>query len=264
MTLRLSEIYCYPIKSARGHRLETAVMDDFGLRGDRRWMLIDEDGQFLSQRRVPQMALLDVEPTPDGLRLTMDGEMIEVATPGAEAERVSATVWEHSLLAPLAAATANHWLSDRFAQALRLVYCPRDSQRPVDPDYAPPGQRVAFSDGFPLLIVSQASLDDLNARLPTPVPMDRFRPNLVISGADAYAEDNWTELCVGDVRLSLVKPCSRCAVPGIDQQSAGRDPHINRVLAGYRRRDGAIYFGMNALAPANARFTVGQHVECLS
>jgi hypothetical protein len=263
MTLRLSEIYCYPIKSARGHCLESAVMDDFGLRGDRRWMLIDQDGQFLSQRRVPQMALLNVESTPDGLRLAMDGEAIEVATPGSDAERVSATVWEHSLLAPLAAGEANRWLSDRFAQPLRLVYCPPDSRRPVDPDYAPPGQRVAFADGFPLLIVSQASLDDLNARLPNPVPMDRFRPNLVVSGADAYAEDNWAEMRIGEVRLSLVKPCSRCAVPGIDQQRAQRDPNINRVLAQYRRRDGAIYFGMNALAPVNAQFAVGQDVECL-
>jgi uncharacterized protein YcbX len=238
-------------------------MDDFGLRGDRRWMLIDRDGQFLSQRRVPRMALLSVEPTPGGLRLAMDRETIEVVTPGPQAERVSATVWEHTLMAPLASPEVNRWLSARFAQAVQLVYCPGDSQRPVDPGYAPPGQRVAFSDGFPLLVVSQASLDDLNARLPTPVPMDRFRPNLVISGADAYAEDNWAELRIGEARLSLVKPCARCAVPGIDQQSAERDPHINRVLARYRRRDGAIYFGMNAIAPVNAHFAIGQNVECL-
>jgi uncharacterized protein YcbX len=261
--MHLSDIYRYPIKSARGHRLETADMDQFGLRGDRRWMLVDEEGQFLSQRQLPQMALLDVESRLDGLRLCMAGEAIEITTPGDDAQRIQATVWEHTMLAPLAAAGVNRWLSERFARAVRLVYCPTDSTRAVDPDYAPPGQRVGFADGFPLLLISEASLSFLNEQLPTPVPMDRFRPNLVIRGAEPYAEDDWKELRIGEVQLSLVKPCSRCSIPSIDQRSAQRDPHINRALARYRRRDGAIYFGMNALAPAGARFALGQPVELI-
>lgn len=275
--MHLSEIYCYPIKSARGHQLRSAHADRFGLRGDRRWLLIDDEGQFYSQRRLPEMALLDVEALADGLRLSFAGESIVVQLPDASAERVPATVWEHSLLAPVACTSVNQWISRLFGESMRLVYCPDDAERAVDADYTPgsreapgteaspgdmPLQRlVAFADGFPLLVISQASLDALNARLTVPVPMDRFRPNLVIDGAQAYAEDHWQRLRIGSTVVSLVKPCSRCAIPGIDQQTGQRDPLINRALAQYRRRDGVIYFGMNALTTPGARFALGDTVQ---
>jgi len=133
----------------------------------------------------------------------------------------------------------------------------------VDPGYAPPGQLVAFADGFPLLVVGQASLDLLNGRLEAPVPMDRFRPNLVIAGAAPHAEDDWRRLRIGTTEIELVKACSRCVIPSIDQSTGGRDSQINRVLADYRRCAGVIYFGMNALAPAGARFEVGDAVTVI-
>jgi len=122
---------------------------------------------------------------------------------------------------------------------------------------------VSFADGFPLLLITEAALSELNSRLPAPVPMDRFRPNLVVSGAPAHAEDGWRRLRIGSAEVELVKPCARCAVPSIDQRSGERDPHINRALAAYRRRDGQIFFGMNALAPAEAVFRIGDPVQLL-
>ena len=259
--MHLAAIYRYPLKSARGHRLDSAVMDRFGLAGDRRWMLVDARGRFLSQRSLARMALLEVECTDAGLRLRFDGASVEATQPDPVGERVLATVWNDSVATVLADAAVNDWLSAALGQPIRLVYYPDDALRGVDPDYAPPGQLVSFADGFPLLLVTEAALTALNQRLPTPVPMDRFRPNLVIAGAAAHAEDGWQQIRIGDAIVDLVKPCSRCAVPGIDQQTAERDPHINRALADYRRRDGVIFFGMNAIAAAGARFAVGDPVE---
>ncbi len=260
----LSAIYRYPLKSARGHSLDSAETDRFGLRGDRRWMLVDSTGRFQSQRRLPAMARLEVEPLPSGLRLSWEGESIDVEQPVAQGACVIATVWEDTVVAPVAAAEVNGWLSDRLGDALRLVYFPDTALRGVEPGYAPSSQLVAFSDGYPLLVVTEAALDELNSRMPSAVPMDRFRPNLVIRGADAHAEDDWRHIRIGDSDVHLVKPCSRCAIPSVDQQTGERDPDINRALASYRRRDGVIYFGMNAIAAAGSTFSVGDPVDILT
>lgn len=261
--MQLSAIYRYPVKSAKGHALDSATMDRFGIAGDRRWMLVDASGRFCSQRNLPHMALLGAEPSEEGLRLTYDGAHCDVAIPDPRGERVIARVWEDTVVAPVADAPVNSWLSDIFAQPLRLVYYPDDALRGVEPGYAPSSQLVNFADGFPLLLVSEASLELLNTRLEQPVPMDRFRPNLVLSGAEPNAEDGWKVLRIGAVEVRLVKACSRCAVPSIDQQTADRDPDINRALAEYRRRDGVIYFGMNAIAPPGAMFRVGDEATVI-
>lgn len=262
---RLLSIFRYPVKSARGLALASADVDRFGIEGDRRWMLIDDAGKFCSQRQLPALALLEVELRSDGtLLLALAGDAIEVAEPDPAGECVIATVWGDTVVAPLAAPPVNEWLSERFDVSLRLVFCPPTALRGVEPGYAPPGQLVAFSDGFPLLVTTQSSLDRLNDRLDTPVPMDRFRPNLVIEGTEPHAEDGWRRLRIGDAEIDLVKPCSRCAVPSIDQRTASRDPHINRALAAYRRRDGVVYFGMNAIAAPGSRFRVGDAVRVLA
>ena len=180
-SLSLSAIYRYPIKSARGHPLQEARTDAFGIAGDRRWMLVDEHGVFVSQRTMAAMALLDVTPGDEGLLLAYRGAQASVARPAPDAVRATVQVWSDHLEGLVAADAANEWLSQQFGTPLRLVYCPENARRLVDPHYAAEGARVAFPDGFPLLIITQASLDDLNRRLPAPVPMDRFRPNLVIS-----------------------------------------------------------------------------------
>ena len=261
--MELSAIHRYPVKSARGHALDEATMDRFGLEGDRRWMLVDSRGRFYSQRRLPNMACLDVAITTLGLRLSWQGESIEAATPDARGECVISTVWEDTVVAPVAAEPVNAWLSERLGEAVRLVYCPDTALRGVEPGYAPPSQLVAFADGYPLLLVSEAALEHLNTRLPEPVPIDRFRPNLVIRGAEPHAEDGWKRIRIGRADVTLVKPCSRCAIPSVDQSTGERDPHINGVLAQYRRRAGVIYFGMNAIAAGGSTFSVGDAVTVL-
>ena len=261
--MRLSAIYRYPLKSARGEALRSARLDAFGIAGDRRWMLVDANGEFVSQRQLAVLALLGARTDGAGLQLAFAGERREFAPPAAQAPRVTVDIWGDRVPALTAGAAANAWISRCTGRQLRLVYLPEDAQRHADPDYAPAGQRVAFSDGFPLLVVTQASLDDLNTRLERPVPMDRFRPNLVIDGATPFAEDGWRRLRIGDTVIELVKPCSRCVIPSIDQATGGRDAAINRVLAGYRRRGGVVYFGMNALGPAGARLAVADKVAVL-
>ncbi len=262
-TAQLSAIYRYPVKSARGQALETASMDRFGLEGDRRWMLVDATGRFHSQRRLPAMACLEVTSTETGIVLTWEGEQIEVEVPDPRGECVIASVWEDTVVAPVADVAVNGWLSECLGEPVRLVYCPDTALRGVEPGYAPPSQLVAFSDGYPLLVITGAALDVLNERLPEAVPMDRFRPNLVIGGAEAHAEDGWRRIRIGNAEVALVKPCSRCAIPSVDQATGARDPHINRALAEYRRRDGIIYFGMNAIAAAGASFSVGDPITVL-
>lgn len=257
----IQSLYYYPLKSARGIECSELTTDALGIAGDRRWLLIDPSGVFVSQRSLAKMAMLEARPCETGLQLNYRGAEITAAVPGAAAQQTEVEVWGDRVSALLCDSAVNDWLSDQLAAPVRLVYYPYTSRRPVDPTYASNNESVSFADGFPLLIIGQASLDDLNSRLPEPVSMDRFRPNIVIEGADPFAEDAWKTLQIGGVELSLVKPCSRCVIPSIVQSSGERDPHINRILAGYRRREGKIYFGMNALVPANAIFRVGEGVQ---
>jgi len=261
--LHLAALYRYPLKSAAGLPCEQVTLDRFGIAGDRRWLLVDPAGTFLSQRRLPALALLRAAEAGGALRLEVAGEALPVARPGSAAPRRPVTVWGDRVDAADAGDAPAAWLGERLGTACRLVYMPDDCRRPVDPAYAAPGTTVSFADGFPLLVLSQASLDGLNARLPAPVPMDRFRPNLVIAGAAPHAEDHWRQLRIGGSLLTLVKPCARCAIPAIDQATAVRDPHINRVLASYRRRDGQVFFGQNAIHDGPGMLTVGDAVTVL-
>lgn len=261
--ITLSGITRYPIKSAAGESLESGVMDALGLVGDRRWMIIDENGTCLTQRQLRPMALLAAEYSDDGLQLKANGDSIFVKTPHADDQRVTATVWEHTLQAPLAAATANEWLSNVFDEPLRLVFCPIETERFVEEGLAPADQRVAFSDAYPLLLITEASLTLLNEKLDRPVPMNRFRPNLVLSGAGAHAEDSWRRIRIGDTVVDLVKPCARCTVPAVVQETGERDAQILGTLMGYRKQGQEVMFGMNAVAKAGCAFQLGDCVELL-
>lgn len=263
-SLSLSSIYRYPIKSAQGHKLDSAQVDRFGLVGDRRWMLVDQQGQFLSQRSHSELALLEAKYLEHGLELRYAGAKMVVQIPDSSGPRVLARVWQDTVAAVLADQECNAWLSEMFDDDVRLVYYPDTALRGVDPDRAPVGQLIAFSDGFPLLIISEASLDGLNARLNTPVPMDRFRPNLVIAGAKEHAEDAWNEIRIGSAEITLADPCSRCAIPGIDQATGKRDSETLGVLAQYRSRGGISYFGMNAYARPGSVLAVGDQVEVIA
>ena len=262
--LHLSALYRYPVKSLAGQAVERAQLDGFGLEGDRRWMLIDRKGRFLSQRELPRMALITPRLTSEGLLLKAP-ELADqvVMRPDPEAERIRVQVWEDRCAAQPVDATTDLWLSDFLGTPCRLVYMPEETVRPVDPRYARNGDRAAFSDGFPLLLISQASLDDLNRRLEQPLPMIRFRPNLVVTGCEPYAEDGWRRLRIGEVTLRVVKPCSRCKITTVDPYTGETGVEPLKTLAGYRREGKQVYFGQNLLHDGPGELTLEMPLEVL-
>ena len=262
--VRLSGISIYPVKSCGGIALASTRLDAFGPEGDRRWMLVDGAGQFVTQRNLARLALLETALEADQLVLSLEDRRLPVPVPAPEAPRRRVTVWGDTLEALDAGDAAADWLFETLGLPCRLVYMPDDARRQVEPLYARRGETVSFADGFPLLLISQASLDDLNARLDRPVPMNRFRPNLVVTGCEAFDEDRWQRLRIGSLEFDVAKPCSRCVMPSIDQATGQRDPQINRVLARYRRREGQVYFGQNLLYPEAGTVSVGDSVEVLA
>jgi uncharacterized protein len=251
MDLRLSQLYIYPIKSLGGIALSQAVVEERGLQHDRRWMLVDEQGQFMTQRSFAAMALLQVQLTSDGLQVSQKQQPelppLHVPFEPAGAERVQVQVWDDSCEALEVSAEANAWFSQVLGRSCRLVFMPRHARRQVDLDYARPGDITSFSDAFPLLMIGEASLADLNSKLSQPVPMNRFRPNLVFSGGQPFEEDSWQEFSIAGSSFKAVKPCARCVVTTIDQQTAGKSPEPLRTLSTYRQQGHKILFGQNVL-----------------
>ena len=267
--MHLSALYRYPLKSASGEALLSAEVDGLGLHGDRRWMLVDEQtGRFLSQRGLPAMARLLARWQGDSHLLLDAAQMppLRVAVPAANQNLRRVSVWQDELEVPDAGDAAAEWLSRLLGQACRLVHVPVERARQVDARYAPPGERVAFADGFPLLLIGQASLDDLCARVGRPLEMRRFRPNLVIDGGAPYAEDGWRRIRIGSLELRLVKPCSRCVIPTLDPDTGERSADLEPLatLQRYRRGEGGVLFGQNLLVTGSGRLEVGMPVELLA
>lgn len=262
--LKVSELAIYPVKSLARISLHSASVQRFGLAHDRRWMLVDAGGKFLTQRQLARMCLIQPELQGDVLSLRAEG-MPELVVPGPVGQPTRRViVWDDQCNALDCGDESAAWLSRFLAIDCRLVYFPDEEVRAVDPRYARPGDRTAFSDGFPLLLISQASLDDLNSRLDTPVSMARFRPNLVVQGCDAFAEDDWKEILIGGLRFRVVKPCSRCIIPGIDPATGERGLEPLRTLAGYRKREDKIFFGQNVIADGQGEIRVGMPVELMA
>ena len=250
--MEISALYHFPVKSLQGHSCNALSLDRYGAIGDRRWMLVDKDNQFVTQRRLRAMARLRATNTATGVRIEDEnGSGIDVLQPDQSAQIFQVTVWNDSVAARDAGSSAAAWLSERLQTAVRLVAIGAEFQRPLSSPRA--DRQVGFADGAPLLLICQASLDDLNARLGEAVSMLRFRPNLVVSGAEPFAEDGWKLVRIhtasGPIELECTHTCARCAIPGLDPHTgqAGKEPL--RTLARYRRgADGQIYFGVN-LAP---------------
>jgi len=264
-TLRLSSITYYPVKSTRGCDVSEADITSRGLANDRLMMVTDPDGMFYTQRDLPRLAA--IQPLLDGDTLTLTAPKLNPLTlrlrqdgPG-----LTVTIWEDEAEAIDQGEAAGEWLSEFLGRGARLVRMPDDYVRPVSSVYAITSQdRVGFADGFPLLLASQGSLDDLNWRMETPIPMNRFRPNIVVSGCPPFAEDRWKRIRIGEVELAVVKPCARCDVPTHDQvtgQKMGKEP--TATLATFRRVRNKVMFGMNVIPVTLGMITVGDDVEVL-
>ena len=261
MGLTLAGITVYPVKSAAGIPLEEWEVDQFGLRYDRRWMVVDQAGEFLSQRSHPRLALVTTGIRNGTLRLEAPGvTALELPVDPKPTVHTSVRVWRDRCGATWMGEGPARWFSDFLGLQCNLVHMADETVRPADRTYAPDGTRVSFADAFPFLIISEASLADLNRRLAEPVPMNRFRPNLVIAGAEPYAEDGWDHLEINGVRLRVVKPCARCVITTTDQATAERGKEPLRTLGRYRKVWGKVMFGQNAVHESMGRLHVGDIV----
>ena len=274
----LSALYLYPIKSLCGIAVSEAIVDEKGFRYDRRFMLVTPSGDFMTQRTNHHMALIDVAIADNTLHVWHRNQPDNVLTlpltvsPDALGETIPVSIWDNeNLPATVVSSEADRWFSDALSKPCRLVFMPDTTRRPVDPAYdrrADPGRptAVSFADGYPYLLIGQASLDDLNQRLPQAIGMERFRPNIVVSGSLPYDEDAWQEFRIGEVDFYGVKPCARCVVPTIDPATGQKGREPLQTLASYRQWKHKILFGQNVLADAkpNGPLRVGQPVEILS
>ncbi|MGY2290057.1 MOSC domain-containing protein [Pseudomonas sp. SDO528_S397] len=266
--LRLSALYRYPLKSGQGQALQHSGLDKLGLEGDRRWMLVDEaSGRFLTQRAVAKMSQLSaLWNSAGGLTLSGAGTApLDVPLPGEAAELRGVTIWRDTLRVPDAGDAAAAWVSDFIGKPTRLVHVPLARARSTEAGYGRDDDQVAFADGFPLLLIGQASLDDLSQRIGRPMEMLRFRPNLVIEGSAPFAEDSWKRVRIGEVEFRVVKSCSRCILTTIDPASGQRSPDREPLatLKTYREQDGDVMFGQNLVNDGLGRLDVGMPVTVL-
>ncbi len=266
--MHLSSLYRYPLKSGSDELLEAGGCDELGLRGDRRWMVVDANsGKFLTQRARPEMALLKARWEGEAaLLLSAPGmDVLKVAVPDVSSSGRGVLIWRESLQVPDAGDVAAQWLTRLLDHPCRLVYLPASQGIQVDLDYAQPGERTAFSDGFPFLLIGQRSLDDLSARVGQILDARRFRPNIVIAGSPPYAEDTWRRIRIGDMEFRVVKPCSRCVIPTIDPLSGERSPTREPLatLMNYRKGEGGVFFGQNLIAQGPGTLKVGMPLEVL-
>jgi uncharacterized protein YcbX len=260
----LSGLYVYPIKSCGGIAVEGWEVDERGLRHDRRWMLVDETGCFLSQRRFPRMALIGVRIEPDGLIVDAPGmPSLEVSLQPPAGNLMLARVWDDLVEASPVSDDADRWFSEFLGVRCRLIYLPEESVRPVDPAHGGPGDQVGLADGFPFLLISEASLADLNARLERFVPMNRFRPNLVVRGCEPFAEDGWKLARISQITFRIVKPCARCTITTVDQRTAATGKEPLRMLARFRRSGTKVLFGQNLVHNETGTLRTGDPVEVI-
>ena len=267
MTAMLAALHVFPIKSCAPLSPAAATVEACGLAGDRRWMVVDAHGRFLTARKLPRMTLVRAQPHGDGMQVAAPGmPELYLRAQADETARREVVVWNSTLSARIAEAQADAWISRFLGLPAAFVHMDAQALRPVDPVYARDGDIVSFADGFPLLLISQAALDQLNAKLATPVPMLRFRPNLVVDGVPAHAEDDWKRVRIGGIEFDVVKPCVRCVLTTVDFERGefAADGEPLRTLLSYRRGPKGVTFGQNLIPRGRGTLRVGDALEVLA
>jgi len=267
--LILSEIWIYPVKSLGGIRVHSAKILPKGLQYDRRWMLVDNQGTFMTQRIFPKMALF---------KLSLNGELITItfvddwrnpqhssvilnSSIPPVGEVIHATIWNDRVETIEVDPRISKWFSTYLGLPCRLVSFPEKNPRAVDPQYKVKDEHVSLADAYPFLMIGQSSLDDLNYRLAHKIPMNRFRPNFVFTGGSPYEEDNWREFSIGNNRFVAVKPCARCNLTTINQDTAEKSAEPLLTLSTYRKKDHKTLFGQNLVALDHNVVTVGDRIH---
>ncbi len=260
----VSELFIYPIKSLGGISVLSAKVTDRGFQFDRRWMLVDADNCFLTQREFPQMALLQVQLSGSGLTVQHklnEKETAYVPIPGEPKQTITVQVWSDRCKAELVSPQLDEWFSDILSLKCRLVYMPDSSKRRVDTRYASNREITSLSDGYPFLIIGQSSLDDLNARLQKPLPINRFRPNIVFTAGAPFQEDIMEHFSINNIEFFGVKKCARCVITTINQDNGIKSKEPLNTLASYRQKNQKIYFGQNLVHKGAGEIAVGDLIS---
>ncbi|MFZ1222459.1 MAG: MOSC N-terminal beta barrel domain-containing protein [Dokdonella sp.] len=261
----LVHINIFPVKSCSPLTVAHADVERRGLRGDRRWMIVDAGGKFVSARKQPRMLLIRAEFAGDSLVLDAPGMPRLHLRAAADSAGSRVTVWGDEVVGWPAGAGADAWITGYLGFSACFVFMPEECVRPVDPAYARPGDEVSFADGFPLLLISQAALDQLNVRLAAPVPMLRFRPSVVVANTTAHAEDGWRAIRIGEVAFDVVKPCVRCVLTTVDPATGTFDPTGEplRTLVSYRRGAKGVTFGQNLIPRGRGTIRIGDAISII-
>ncbi|HTD16696.1 MAG TPA: MOSC N-terminal beta barrel domain-containing protein [Chthoniobacterales bacterium] len=262
---RVTRLAIYPVKGLGGQPLEEVEVKDRGLAWDRRWMLVGDDQRFLSQRQLPKMATIKAAVTGEELVLShRNGRITVPLKPPATAPKIQVTIWNDRVEADLLP-DYGPWFSETLHHRCDLVFMPDTTLRGVNPKFARAGDIVGFADAYPILLIGAASLADLNRRLDDPVPIDRFRPNIVVSTTEPFIEDQWGEIEIGSTLVCGTKASDRCSVPTVDQLTGEPNgPEPIRTLASYRRFGEGVYLGQNLTIRRTGRIAVGDVVSVRS
>lgn len=256
----VTSIHVYPVKGLKGVPVDSAKCTQRGFQHDRMWMIIDNSNNFISQRTDPTMALISTELKTDGILLSYNGKQTKLPLLLDSGNEVQATVWDDTCIGIEASADQNNWISEILLKPCRFIFMSPNHKRYVDSRYAKNNESVSFADGFPYLIIGNSSLHLLNSKLDAPVTMDRFRPNIVFDGGEPHDEDTWREFTIGDVSFYGEKPCARCKVTTIDQQTGKQGKEPLQTLAKYRQTGNKIMFGLNILAKGDGYVKVGDQI----
>ncbi len=263
--ITLSSLTYYPIKACRGFDVTESNVERMGLQNDRRMMVITSAGEFLTQREYPKLALINPLLEDGTLTLSAPAMDILVHTIQTIGETKLVDIWKSKGVSAIDQGDLSaQWFSDWLGISVRLVHIAEGIQRTVNSDYAINiDDHTGFADGYPILILSEESLQDLNSRLDSPLPMNRFRPNIVIKGCEPFAEDQWKRIKIGDVEMALVKPCPRCEVTTIDKETLAKNKEPLKTLGKYRKHELGAIFGMNTIPLNSGRLRLGMNVEIL-
>lgn len=265
--LSISQLFIYPIKSLGGISIKSATITDRGLQYDRRFLLIDENNSFLTQRVFPKMALLQTAIEDDTLLVfqknTNEDKLVLPLSPAKVSKNILVRIWDDDCEVQLVSEEVDDWFSKKLNRYCRLVYMPQSTKRKVDAKYAFNNEITSFSDAFPLLIIGQSSLDDLNSRLTLPLPINRFRPNIVFTGGAPFQEDLMEHFKISGCDFYCVKPSARCVITTTDQETAitGKEPL--KTLSTYRSKNNKVYFGQNVLLKGEGKINAGDKIEII-
>ena len=262
--LQVSDLFIHPIKSLGGISVSKALVTDRGFQYDRRWMLVDQQNAFLTQRKLPQMTLLQTEISAESFNVyhKQSGERIAIPFEPT-GKTVSVQVWSDRCKGIVVDDKVNEWFSEMIGETCQLVYMPGTTKRRVDGRYALQKDITSFSDGYPFMVIGQASLDDLNARIEDKLPVNRFRPNIVFTGGAPFEEDGWAHFIINGINFYGVKLCARCVITTINQDTIKKGKEPLKTLATYRQKNNKIYFGQNLLHHGEGSLRIGDEIKLL-